>query len=411
MVDDTSLLSVRHSERLERLKQLVTCIKGRSALVDRWVIDFDKPSAAADLRKIFAICIQDRQEGLVLKADDPYFDFGAGRQRYGSCAIKLKKEYVGKFGEVGDFAVVGARYDAAKAKSYNIPGLKWTHFYIGCLKNAEAVQRWKKPPKFIVTNVVELNATQLNKLRRYLNPEAVSAESEIIPIDFDYIPGIDGGKRPSLIFTEPLVFDIRSFSFDKAGDTGFWGPRFAQVNKIQLDRSCVDVLSFEKLQEMAIAEKEQPPPEDDREIALWVAALKGKGDQDDDDDYDATSQATTSRSSTPSYPSSPCPDVDGGDSSEPDGSPLHPTANPPTHASQNLTESPLGSPQHAPETSEDSTALYNRKRPYHSCASPFLTRKIPRYTLDEVRPDDRDARDSGSPGPLDEVVPIHTCKY
>ncbi len=70
---------------------------------------------------MFAKCIVARQEGLVLKADDPYFSFGASRRRFGSCPIKLKKGYLTDFGDVGDFAVVGARYDAGKAKAYNIP--------------------------------------------------------------------------------------------------------------------------------------------------------------------------------------------------------------------------------------------------------------------------------------------------
>ncbi|KAH8742509.1 hypothetical protein F5883DRAFT_442250 [Diaporthe sp. PMI_573] len=418
MIDDTSLLHVRHSQRMERLQQLVTCVQGRSALVARQVIDFDRASASTDLLHAFATCIQRRQEGLVLKADDPYFNFSTDWQRYYiSSPIKLKKEYFQNLGEVGDFAVVGARYDAAKAKSYGIPRLKWTHFYIGCLKNAEAVRRWNRPPEFLVTNVVELNKTQLNYLRNYVNPEAILVKSENNPpIDFDYTPGIDNGKRPSLIFIDPLVFDIRSFSFDKAASTNFWSPRFAMVSKIHLDRSYTDVLSFEELQDMAIAEKEQPLAKDELaenlEIAGWMEALKDKGDREDDDELE--SQATTSRGTTPSdcsLPSSPSPDTQVGDSEEAHGSPLRPTARSPIPASQASTESAssrtgspaaqpdAGSPQHAPETPDDNTAPYNRKkRRYSSSEPPSLTNKVPRHTQAEVRPDDGDAPQSSDPG-------------
>lgn len=211
------------------------------------------------------------------------------------------------------------------------------------------------------------------------------------------------------------MFDIRSFSFDKAANTNFWSPRFAIVSKIQLDRSYTDVLSFEELQEMAIAEKEQPPAEDELEenleIAGWMAALKDKGDQEDDGEFE--SQATTSRATTPSdcpSPSSPSPDAQVGDSSEAHGSPLHPTARSPSPASEDSTESPssptgspaarpdAGSPQHAPETPEDNTAPYNRKRRYSSSEPPFLTNKVPRHTQVEVRPDDGDAPHSSDRG-------------
>ncbi|KAK0655425.1 hypothetical protein B0T16DRAFT_287021, partial [Cercophora newfieldiana] len=266
MIDGTSLLHERHSQRITRLQELVTCIEGRSALADGVVIDFSRPSAAKDLRRALATCIQQRQEGLVLKPDDPYFNFD--RRCNVSSVIKLKKEYFQGQGEVGDFAVVGARYDGAKAQGYNIPRLQWTHFYIGCLKNAEAVRRFDQPPEFVVTNVVELNEKQLSYLKTYLNPDSVPAESEDDdppPIVYDYNPGIDNGKRPSLLFKHPPIFDIRSFSFDRVATTKFWSPRFAVVSKIHLERNYRDVLSFQELQKMAIKEKEEPLPEDEAE--------------------------------------------------------------------------------------------------------------------------------------------------
>jgi DNA ligase-4 len=273
MVDSESLLGVRHSQRRKILEGLIHCREGQSQLVRRHIIDCDKRSAASDLRRIFARCITDRAEGLVLKSDDPYFDFSTRRRPYSSSCIKLKKEYIGGFGDVGDFAVVGARYDAAKAKSYDLPNLKWTHFYIGCLDNKNEVVRWGRQPVFVVTNVVELNATQMESFITHANPPYVAEpgnESTVIKI----APGIDMGKRPSAIFTDPPVFDIRCFSFHKEGNTGFWSPRFAMVNKIHSDRSYVDVLSFTDLQKAARMEKEMPPPSDSQELMGWIAALE-----------------------------------------------------------------------------------------------------------------------------------------
>ncbi|KAK3325535.1 hypothetical protein B0H66DRAFT_588289 [Apodospora peruviana] len=291
MVDDESLLAVRQSERFGRLKHLVAEVPGRSALVKRQIIDGSRPSATSDLRRAFAECITARHEGLVLKPDDPYFDFDTSRRPYSCCAIKLKKEYVGNFGDIGDFAVVGARFDAAKAKTYGTPRLKWTQFYVGCLDNKDEVLRFHRRPRFVVTNVVELNATQLNTFLTFVNPVSVpEAENDSISLRIE--PGIDDGKRPSTIFTDPPVFDLRCFSFDKVGNTGFWSPRFPVVNKIHCDRTYRDTLSFSELQDMAIKEKELPPPDDSQELLGWIAALEN-ADPQSSLIVDASSQATT----------------------------------------------------------------------------------------------------------------------
>ncbi|KAL2143251.1 hypothetical protein VTI28DRAFT_10623 [Corynascus sepedonium] len=303
MVDNESFLSVKHSERFERLKSLITPVPGRSSLVKREVIDCDRPSAVSDLRRVFAKCITARGEGLVLKADDPYFNFGTIQRPYSCCAIKLKKEYIGNFGDIGDFAVVGARFDAAKARTYNIPALKWTHFYVGCLENKDEVQRFGKQPRFVVTNVVELNAAQLATFTSSVNPETVRAEdNSAISLHID--PGLDGGKRPSVIFPTPPVFDIRCFSFDKKGNTGFWSPRFPSVSKIHCDRTFHDTISFAELQDMAAKDKETPPPEDSQELLGWIAALENSEPKTMADGATQSTIFTVSDSTTPSPRSS-----------------------------------------------------------------------------------------------------------
>ncbi|KAK4225019.1 hypothetical protein QBC38DRAFT_531785 [Podospora fimiseda] len=299
MIDDESLLSVKHSERFQRLKQLVTLVPGRSDLVKRVTIDFNSRMAVSDLRRLFAKCITAQQEGLVIKADDPYFDFNTSKRPYCCCAIKLKKEYVGNFGDIGDFAVVGARFDATKAKSYNIPTLKWTHFYIGCLENKEEVRRFGKRPKFIVTNAVTLNASQLETFALFVNPETTLLD-ENTAFDLRIEPGVDEGRRPTVVFPSPPVFDLRCFSFDKEGNTGFWTPRFPMVNKVHCDRTYHDAISFSELQEMAIQEKEAPPPDDSQELLGWIAALE-KADPKTAIDTDTQSTAaTTTAPPTPS---------------------------------------------------------------------------------------------------------------
>jgi DNA ligase-4 len=210
---------------------------------------------------------------LVLKPNDPYFDFSMSRRPYSCCCIKLKKEYVGSFGDVGDFAVVGARYDATKAKSYGIPNLKWTHFFVGCLENKEEVQRWKRTPRFVATNVVELSAAQLKLFITNINPKTVPEEENRV-LELRVEPGIDNGKRPQVIFPQPPIVDLRCFSFEKLGNTGFWSLRFPTLNKFQFERTYHDAIGFTELQEMAESEKLTTPPEDSEELMGWIAALE-----------------------------------------------------------------------------------------------------------------------------------------
>ncbi|RGP69018.1 DNA ligase 4 [Fusarium longipes] len=246
---------------------------------------------------MFALNILARKEGLVLKPDEPYFDFTDQRRKYSSCCIKLKKEYIGKFGDVGDFAVVGARYDAKNAMSYRIPGLKWTHFYIGCLDNREAVRSWKAKPEFTIVNVVELNETLLKEVVIYSNPEPVDpGENEAIILK--QAPGVEQGLPPTAVFTKPLVFDLRCFSFDRVGNTGFWSLRFPSVTKVHFDRDFTDTMSFEQLQTLAKDATTASELEDSQDNLQWIAKLEAADPRGVA--VDAASQLTVTTMPTPS---------------------------------------------------------------------------------------------------------------
>ncbi|KAM0366896.1 hypothetical protein ACHAPK_007905 [Fusarium culmorum] len=197
LLEDQSLINLRHSERFKILSNLICYSKGWAELVPRQVVDFGQPLGVSTLHKTFALTILARKEGLVLKPDEPYFDFKDQRRKFSSCCIKLKKEYIGNFGDVGDFAVIGAKYDSAKAISYRIPGLKWTHFYVGCLDNRESVRSWKAKPEFTIVNVVELNETLLREVVTYSNPEPV-APRDNEAIILKQAPGVEQGSPPTL---------------------------------------------------------------------------------------------------------------------------------------------------------------------------------------------------------------------
>ncbi|KXH59207.1 ATP dependent DNA ligase domain-containing protein [Colletotrichum salicis] len=301
LIDGESLLGASQNERFERLDKLITRRKGHADLVERQVIDLNDRMGAHYLRRAFAESITALEEGLVLKPDDPYFDFSEDHRSFAGCPVKLKKEYIGGFGDVGDFAVVAARYDADKAKCYGIPNLKWTHFYLGCLKNKDDVQRCQAQPEFTVVHQVELNETLLKTVSSYGNPMPVSFDDNDALI-LHLAPGIAQQKMPTVVFTEPLVFDVRCFSFDKEGNTGFWQPRFPQVSKVHFDRSFMDTISVSELQAVAEEATTTPAMEDSQEMLDWIAKLERADPRGVP--VDAVSQSTTGSLMTPSRTSS-----------------------------------------------------------------------------------------------------------
>ncbi|KAM0256893.1 hypothetical protein ACHAQJ_004715 [Trichoderma viride] len=228
--------------------------------------------AASALRNAFAKVITDRSEGLVLKADQPYFNFSNDKRPFTNHCIKLKKDYIGRFGEVGDFAVVGAGFNAAKARTYNIDNLKWTHFYVGCIDNREEVRRWNATPEFTVINVVELSEAMLKTFISYANPKPVPAEGNV---ETKLMLAAGAQTVPMTVaFTDPPVFDLRCFNFDKAGSTNWWSLRFPSVAKIHFDRDFSDVLSFDELQKIADDAMAAPELEDSRDNLAWIARLE-----------------------------------------------------------------------------------------------------------------------------------------
>ncbi|KAF2971809.1 hypothetical protein GQX73_g1694 [Xylaria multiplex] len=298
LIDDGSLLGVKNSERFRRLSEIVTCREGYAELVSRTTIYTSRPSAVPALRELFAQCISSRGEGLVLKPDEPYFDFNGTNRQYGCCNIKLKKEYIQGWGDVGDFAVVGASYDAAKAREYKLPNVRWTHFFIGCLENRDQARAKTEIPRFRVTNIVELTGPVLSTFWAQQRPISVPCRDNTF-FELDY-GGSVSAKKPTIIFPCPLIFDMRCFAFDKESNTNFWSMRFPQVAKVHHDRSYLDTITFRELQDIA-EDATHVPEEDSQEARQWVKALekmdRGKFL------VDTPSQATTC-SDVPSSPSS-----------------------------------------------------------------------------------------------------------
>ncbi|KAI8633048.1 hypothetical protein F5Y19DRAFT_416311 [Xylariaceae sp. FL1651] len=301
LIDDESLLGMNNTDRFQRLSKIITCRKGHAELVTRTTISTSRRTATEALRELFARCIVSRSEGLVLKPDEPYFDFTITNRQYSCCNIKLKKEYIQGWGDVGDFAVVGASYDSAKAREYRIPNVRWTHFFIGCLENKNQAQAKTEMPRFLITNIVELSGPVLSTFWAQRRPLTIPFEKNKSIILDDSRSML--AKRPTVVFPKPLVFDMRCFAFDKEPNTNFWSMRFPQVSKVHHDRSYLDTITFSELQEIAETARLVPLEEDSQEMRQWVKALEmidhGRNS------IDAVSQASTCTNNA--FPPSPSP--------------------------------------------------------------------------------------------------------
>lgn len=292
LVDDQSMLNTRHSERRRRLSSIVTCQAGEAELVRSTNINFTSRIAARELQKAFVSCLAKRQEGLVLKPDEPYFSFGPGKRKYASCCLKLKKGYIKNCGEIGDIAVIGACCNNVRAKVLGLPDTKYTHFYLGCLLNKDSVVRFNAKPKFKVINEVEPSTTILEQFQRYVFPTPVPF-GENNKFDLDMPPGMAQRSGISTIFEEPPVFEITCFSFHKESNTKYWSPRFPYVSKIHSDRTWKDCLDFTELQKLAEDETKATEKEDSQEMARLLQMLEKAEPKCRREDSDRRSQSTT----------------------------------------------------------------------------------------------------------------------
>jgi DNA ligase-4 len=276
MLDDVPVLNITGNERRKKLEAVVHRIPGRADFAHRRMISFSNIRAAELLREAFAESIRANEEGLIMKpADEPYFDFD-GTANFRSCCIKMKKQYIGNFGDVGDFAVVGGAYVASDALKIGIPHLKWTHLFLGCLENKDQVSRWNANPKFVIIAAVTPNADILKAVTRYANPHSVAFDDNDA-IELRIEKGVALGKTPSHVFKSPLVFDMRCFGFDKEGNTGFWTLRFPQASKIHFDRDWKDTVSFGELQRLAEASRtdaEYLGDDKSQEDQAWISRLE-----------------------------------------------------------------------------------------------------------------------------------------
>ena len=266
LLDDIACIKENLEQRRQRLCSLAQCIRGRVGIGSRKIIDFSSGRATILLQEVFTQAITRRWEGLVLKGcDDPYFSLDGTR------FIKLKKDYIAGLGDAVDLAIVGGRRDATDEQEMNIGRLRWTSFYIGCLENKDEVRRSNAKPHFrILATVGRYNISKTDM--RYINergnfvqvPFALSTPGLSVTIDQKDL------SQPTELFKRPFVVEVMGAGFDKPANVSHFTLRFPRVQKVHLDRTIEDTVSFGELQEMARATYVTPQDDDEDGNISWV---------------------------------------------------------------------------------------------------------------------------------------------
>ena len=278
LVDDDPVIHRTHRERRRLLEKLVKPIKGRLGLLWQKHVNFSTPDGARRLKQALAQAFVKRWEGLVLKpSDEPYFNLGRKfNGRHPSRWIKLKKDCIKGLGDSADFAVLGAGYDVKEAGKYPDLDLSWTHFYIGCLRNKDAViQSAAKPHVLVFDKISDCikreDVLYLNQHGQYPLRAMDSRSKDVTEVyNLELAPGL---PIPNVIFRKPFVFDVAGSGFDKAPNRDIFTLRFPRVLRLHRDRDWKKAVSLDELQAMAIEARTAPTGDVSKEIAEWNEKL------------------------------------------------------------------------------------------------------------------------------------------
>jgi DNA ligase-4 len=239
---------LRHclQDRRKVLRDLVSVIPGRAMRSEWTLLDFKSEDGVTDLKQTFARNIASRQEGLVLKPlHSPYFPLLTEQgRRQASFFIKLKKDYLGDMGgerDLGDFAVIGASFDAQVAPKSDLKPLHWTHFHLGCCTNKTAVQRNHAKPRFKIVATLSLDKyiskpdVKYMNIQGYVRQAALRKGTLSDTFDVEHSKGYD--CRMTMAFKKPFVAEILGGGFEKLQNETFEMLRHPRVKKLHNDRT------------------------------------------------------------------------------------------------------------------------------------------------------------------------------
>lgn len=278
VLDDDICLKKPHRERRLLLKRVIQTIDGRAGISEQQVLDFSQPDSSYRLERIFTKAIAQRWEGCVLKGcDDPYFSmFQNDANNANGRWIKLKKDYIPGLGDTVDLALIGAKYIPRDANALKqIPNLLWTHFFIGCLVNKEAVLHIGATPRFRVMDVIDRHCASLRNVQ-VLNQfgEFHACNSLFTDHGFNIEYGKPNIPPMDVVFKTPFVVEMLGSGFEKPSGARYFALRFPRIVKIHWDRTFEDAASFQELQDLADKARAVTAEDNSAEQEQWSKRLK-----------------------------------------------------------------------------------------------------------------------------------------
>lgn len=279
LLDNDVCLAKPHRERRLLLRKVVKTIPGRAELAEQEVLDFSRFDSYHRLEKSFEKAITKRWEGYVLKAsDEPYFPiYSTGVDHMFGRWIKLKKDYIPGLGDTLDLALVGASYNARDAPDLRqIKGLKWTHFFVGCLLNPEDFKEGNVLPRFRIVDVIGRHCMNIQTM------QALNQDGEFYARPPETFEGfhIDYGHNAlptaTTLFKHPFIVEMLGSGFEKPSGARYFTLRFPRILKIHSDRTLEECTSFHEL--LTAAEHARAVPVDElEEREKWSKRLKVVG--------------------------------------------------------------------------------------------------------------------------------------
>ncbi|SMR59786.1 unnamed protein product [Zymoseptoria tritici ST99CH_3D1] len=277
LLDDEIVMSKPVDERRIWLREAYQKIPGRVMAAEWKVVNFDGSSKAKkSLMQQFGMSIAHRCEGLILKpCEVPYFSLDGSNDDYKKSFIKVKKDYISGLGDEEDFSIIGASYHAAQQPVNASRLIKWNTFYLGCLMNKEDVQRLDSKPIFKHVGTVDQEHCIPKAVLETANILGRLSEQPYTSIQssrkFDVVSA--STVKMSVVFEKPLVFEVLGSGFVKPSDCDFLMLRHPRVKKLHEDRTWLDCVTFQELQQHGKAARAAPDSES-QETARWLDKLE-----------------------------------------------------------------------------------------------------------------------------------------
>lgn len=285
VLDDEPVLRHCLQERRNLLRDLVQSKPGRSMRSEWSLLDFKTGDGITDLKEVLARNLARGEEGLVLKPlHAPYFPllYGQGSRRPGYF-IKLKKDYLSDMGgerDLGDFALIGASFDAQVAPKSDLKPLHWTHFHLGCLTNKVAVQRTRAKPVYKIVATIGLDQCISKPDLKYLNIYGYMRQANLHEDgqtdNFGIEPSKGYDRRMTAAFRVPFVAEVLGGGFERLQNETFEMLRHPRIKKLHNDRTWEDCVTLEELEQMAEQKWDVPDADKLDGHAKDVARLAAK---------------------------------------------------------------------------------------------------------------------------------------